>query len=124
MTQHACINHPNAPSATMCFQCHKPICRSCVVVMPDGEFCSTECSALNKTMKEALKAAQKTKPSKVVVAVGTLLVVVGLTVLYHFALGFVSEGEGKDKLKRFDIWDILLSAPDKIDKYKDQQKKP
>ena len=33
-----CVNHKELPSATMCFQCHKPVCKSCTIVMPQGSF--------------------------------------------------------------------------------------
>jgi hypothetical protein len=50
-----CVNHKEAPSISMCFQCHKPICRSCTVVTPQGTFCSSECSLLNREFKEKQK---------------------------------------------------------------------
>lgn len=50
-----CVNHKEAPSISMCFQCHKPICRSCTVVTPQGTFCSSECSLINREFKEKQK---------------------------------------------------------------------
>jgi hypothetical protein len=50
-----CINHKDTPSATMCHQCHHPICKSCSIVAPLGTFCSTECSILNRDVKERLR---------------------------------------------------------------------
>lgn len=121
MPRHACINHEKIQSVTMCYQCHKPICRACVVVMPQGEFCSTECNAIFKTMKEQLAAAEKAKPSKIVVAVGAFLIVIGLTVAYHLVVVNLDEGSKSRKtLERFDIWGMLLSAPEKV---KERQRK-
>jgi hypothetical protein len=51
----SCINHKDAPSATMCHQCHHPICKACTLVTPQGIYCSPECSILNRDMKERLK---------------------------------------------------------------------
>ena len=50
-----CVNHKETPSITMCFQCHRPICKSCTVVTPQGSFCSSECGLLNREFKEKLK---------------------------------------------------------------------
>jgi hypothetical protein len=50
-----CINHKDAPSATMCHQCHHPICKACSLVTPQGTYCSPECVILNRTVKERLQ---------------------------------------------------------------------
>lgn len=120
---HPCINHPKALSSTMCFQCHKPICRSCVVVMPQGQFCSTQCSALYANMKAQLAAARRPAPSKLVVAGGVIMFVLALTLAYHFAVGFLEQGELKENLVRFDVWETLLSsATEKAEKLKQERK--
>ncbi|MBI3858237.1 MAG: hypothetical protein HY293_21350 [Planctomycetes bacterium] len=49
-----CINHKEAPAATMCHQCHSPICKSCSLVTPQGTFCSPECNILNRDVKSRL----------------------------------------------------------------------
>jgi len=46
-----CINHKETPAATMCHQCHVPICTACSIVSPQGTFCSPECSVLNRQFK-------------------------------------------------------------------------
>ena len=56
-----CINHPDQPSATMCHQCHVPVCRSCTTVTPHGSFCSSECSLLNRDFMEKLKSGEITR---------------------------------------------------------------
>jgi hypothetical protein len=50
-----CVNHKETPSVTMCFQCHRPICKSCTLVTPQGSFCSSECGLLHREFKEKLK---------------------------------------------------------------------
>ena len=120
---HPCINHPKALSSTMCFQCHKPICRSCVVVMPQGQFCSTQCSAQYASMKAQLATARRPVPSKLALAAGAILLVLALTLVYHFAVGFLEQGELKEKLGRFDVWEGLLSsATEKAEKLKQERK--
>jgi hypothetical protein len=46
-----CVNHRETPAATMCHQCHVPICRACSIVAPQGTFCSPECSVLHREVK-------------------------------------------------------------------------
>ena len=46
-----CINHPGQASITMCHHCHKPICKSCTMIAPNGSFCSSECSVLFREFK-------------------------------------------------------------------------
>jgi hypothetical protein len=53
-----CVNHKEAPSVTMCFQCHRPICKSCTLVTPQGSFCSSECGLLHREFKEKQKEPQ------------------------------------------------------------------
>lgn len=123
MARHECINHEKTPSVTMCYQCHKPICRACVVVMPQGEFCSTECNALYKTMKEQLASREKTKPSKIVVAVGAFLIAIGLTVAFHLVVVNLDEkSKARETLDNFDIWGMLLSAPEKVREHQDKKR--
>ena len=79
--KYRCINHQNVAAATMCHQCHKPICKQCTVVMPHGQFCSTEHAALNKGMKQHLKGLKTSTPSKLTLAVGAVLLVLALTLI-------------------------------------------
>jgi len=52
-----CPNHPDAPAPTMCLQCHRPICKACSLVSPQGIFCSPECSILHRDAKSRLQEA-------------------------------------------------------------------
>lgn len=52
----ACANHKEQPAATMCHQCHVPVCKACTVVTAHGSFCSSECSLLNREFKERIRA--------------------------------------------------------------------
>ena len=47
-----CVRHREAPAATMCHQCHSPICTPCSIVTPRGTFCSPECGVLFREFKE------------------------------------------------------------------------
>lgn len=42
-TVSGCLNHPGVEAAFRCKQCMKPVCRSCVVSAPRGNFCSAAC---------------------------------------------------------------------------------
>lgn len=53
-----CVNHKDQPSATMCHQCHSPVCRACTTVTPHGSFCSSECSTLNRQYQEKLRSGE------------------------------------------------------------------
>jgi len=50
-----CLNHKDAPAATMCHQCHNPICKACSLVTPQGIFCSPECNLLSRDVKTRLR---------------------------------------------------------------------
>jgi len=52
----ACVNHKERPAATMCHQCHSPVCKACTTVTAHGSFCSSECSLLNREFKERVRA--------------------------------------------------------------------
>ena len=52
----ACANHKEQPAATMCHQCHVPVCKACTTVTAHGSFCSSECSLLNREFKERVRA--------------------------------------------------------------------
>ena len=47
-----CVRHKEVPAATMCHQCHSPICTPCSIVTPHGTFCSPECGILFRDFKE------------------------------------------------------------------------
>ena len=57
-----CANHKEQAAATMCHQCHLPICRACITVTPHGSFCSAECSLLNRDFKERLRRGEVRAP--------------------------------------------------------------
>jgi len=38
-----CINHPGVEAVARCKQCGKPVCSSCVVKGPTGQFCGEQC---------------------------------------------------------------------------------
>jgi hypothetical protein len=51
---HNCIHHKDTAAATMCHECHDPICTACSLVTPQGTYCSPECVILHRQMKERL----------------------------------------------------------------------
>jgi hypothetical protein len=99
-----CINHKDVPSATMCHQCHHPICKSCSLVTPQGIFCSPECSILNREVKERLK---EEKPREfggffTKAAAAFVLIVVGFMGIH------IAATHGMPQLKRVDIIGLIL----------------
>lgn len=59
----ACANHKDQPAATMCHQCHLPICKVCTTVTSHGSFCSAECSLLNRDFKEKIRTGEGGAPA-------------------------------------------------------------
>jgi hypothetical protein len=51
-----CVHHPDRPAASRCITCHKPVCGECVVVSPDGRFCSQKCRENYAAYKSRLAA--------------------------------------------------------------------
>lgn len=119
-----CINHDKVASVVNCHQCHKPLCKSCVVVMKHGEFCSTECSAMNKNVKGHLKGFIDKKPRALTMLVIGFVAVVGLTVVFHlFVASLDKDSDTRKRLGKFDLWEQLLNdTKEKGDELK--KKKP
>ena len=72
-----CLNHATAPAAVMCYQCHKPICRECVIMTGSGSFCSMDCDLEYRTFKTAVKG----RGNKALVGMIGILVVLGILVV-------------------------------------------
>jgi hypothetical protein len=82
----ACINHKDRPSATMCHQCHVPVCPACTTVTPHGSFCSSECSLLNRDFMEKLRSGEVKKGGGFVLSLFVfLLLAVGVLAGIHVA---------------------------------------
>jgi len=104
-----CINHKEVPSTTMCHQCHKPICKSCSLVMPQGIFCSPECGILYRDMKAKL---QQGKPKEIggfftKTAATFVCTVVGFMGIHLAAT------HGVPALKRVDVIGMILGVVQK-----------
>lgn len=110
MGQKYCVSHPNAPSVSHCHQCHKPLCKSCVMVTPAGSFCSSECSIIYKEMKAKLGGGGRKKggnAAKVLMFV-VLLAVAGVLVIHLMARGKDSD----HPLKKLDLLGKYLDRPE------------
>ncbi len=97
----SCVNHKETPAATMCHQCHSPICKACSLVTPRGTFCSTECGILNRDFKERQREPQDVHFSKMTTVIklmaAALLIGVGLIGIN------VAATHGMPQLKRVDF---------------------
>lgn len=103
----SCINHKEAAAATMCHQCHHPICKACSLVTPQGIFCSPECSILNRDVKSRL---QDTDP-KGMTKLETLLKLVAAFLLV--CLGFYGihvAAKRVPKLEKIDMIGRILKV--------------
>jgi len=102
-----CINHREAPSSTLCHQCHVPICKACSIVSPQGTFCSPECSVLHREMKSRLaEPAPKGMPK----LEGLIKMVVALTLVVVGFFGIHVAAERVPKLRKMDMIGRLLGA--------------
>lgn len=95
-----CLNHKDAPAATLCHQCHHPICAACSLVTPQGTFCSPECSILNRDVKSRLQDGGP----KGMTRLETLLKLTAAFVLICLGFGGIHMAARKvPKLKKIDI---------------------
>ncbi len=106
MANKNCANHPNAPSVTVCHQCQKPICKSCVMVTTTGTFCSSECSIISKELR-AREGGGKKKKSGAGMALAFLLLVV---VAGLFGVYFAAKDQPADHfLRKIDLIGKILN---------------
>jgi hypothetical protein len=103
-----CINHKDAPAASMCHQCHHPICTPCSLVTPQGTFCSPECSILHREMKDRLRqGAPKDGMKKLE---GLLKLVAAFLLMCLGFYGIHVAAQKVPKLRKADVIGRLLDA--------------
>lgn len=100
-----CLTHKDAPAVTMCAQCHKPICKSCVMVTPTGSFCSSECSTIHREMKGRLGGG---KPA----GTFTKKVILFVMLVMLAAIGFHFAARSNKDLRNYDVIGRLAGYPD------------
>lgn len=103
-----CIRHKEVPAATMCHQCHSPICTPCSIVTPHGTFCSPECGILFRDFKERQSQAKdETSYSKMTTIIKLMVA------LLLMGLGFVGINQaaehGMPQLRNIDVIGRLLN---------------
>ena len=103
-----CITHKDAPAATMCHQCHHPICTACSLVTPQGTYCSPECSILNRQVKEQL--SQGTSKDGMKKLEGLIKLVAAFLLLGLGFWGIHVAAQKVPKLKKADVIGRLLDA--------------
>jgi predicted nucleic acid-binding Zn ribbon protein len=86
-----CLTHASTPAAVMCFQCHKPICRECVIMTSSGSFCSMECDLTYRTFKTAVK---QRKSRAVVGMMGILAVLLILVIGFFVVVHMMADDKG------------------------------
>jgi ribulose-5-phosphate 4-epimerase/fuculose-1-phosphate aldolase len=102
-----CVHHKETPAATMCHQCHAPICTACSIVTPRGTFCSPECGILFRDFKDRQSSE---KEDKAYSKMTTLIKLVAALLL--MGLGFVGINQaaehGMPQLRRIDVIGRIL----------------
>jgi hypothetical protein len=102
----ACLTHKDRAAATMCRQCHKPVCAACTLVTSQGSFCSTECSLLFKSFQAQWKSGAAARPGGLLkTAVGLLFVGVLLVLAVH-----LMARAGIPAAKKIDVVGAVLEA--------------
>lgn len=104
-----CLNHPGTPAQTMCFQCHKPICKACVILAQQGTFCSIECSLLKSSDTQRRKAAEQNprrgrRLGLVGMAIIFILLIFGFLLIAHFF------AEKEESLRKVDLLGKIIEA--------------
>jgi len=91
-----CINHPSRPADFRCAQCHKPLCRDCVIEDGGDTFCSRKCLSRYRTFHRGYEEqAGKTPLSTVLVRVGVVVLVLLVVVLLLSAAGGIGWGPAR-----------------------------
>lgn len=106
----ACAKHPERPCTAECRHCRAALCAACVVVTPQGSWCSAECGVVHK----ALGTKPKDDPllrragwAGKIVSVFSLLLLVLLGV--HWAAS-----RGVKPAKAFDVLGRLFEGLDML----------
>ena len=107
MATRTCINHKDAPSVTMCHQCHHPICKACSVVTPQGTYCSPECVILNRGMKDKLREPDSDSYSKMT---GIIKLIAAFSLIVLGFIGINVAAQHVPKLKKIDLIGRVLDV--------------
>jgi len=59
-TSSGCINHPGVEAVARCKQCGKPVCSTCLVTGPTGNFCGMECRDKHQEFMKRAQSLQRT----------------------------------------------------------------
>ena len=57
-----CVHHPSIEAAVRCKQCGTPVCGTCKVSGPTGNFCSEECRAKHEQFIRRAQELEKRRP--------------------------------------------------------------
>jgi len=104
---HTCINHKDTPSATMCHQCHHPICKACSLVTPQGTYCSPECVILHREVKQRLQQPESKDFSKLT---GIIKLSVAFALIILGFIGINVAAQKVPKLKKIDLIGRVMDA--------------
>ena len=92
-----CARHPDRPASKMCHQCQKPVCKSCLLVTPHGQFCSSECSLVLREFRDQKKASGGKQP----VAMGKKLTGFVMALIAVFLMALMIAAMTSDRFKNY-----------------------
>ena len=87
-----CINHPGIEAVARCKQCGKPVCASCVVRGPTGQFCCEACKERHEKFIARAQELQRTsRPAGMFRKfIRALLIRLVILIVALIGLGFVA----------------------------------
>jgi hypothetical protein len=86
-----CINHPGVEAVARCKQCGKPVCASCVVKGPTGQFCGEACKDRHeKFISRAQDLQRNSRPAGTLKKIRILLIKLVILIAALAALGYAA----------------------------------
>lgn len=110
MAEKKCFKHSNEDAIALCYQCHKPICNTCITVTEFGNFCGNECNLKYKEFK--LKFQKESKPKKKS-AFKAFIVLIILVVLILALIHVLAKYAGVEALSKIDVVQMVLGQGSK-----------
>lgn len=92
-----CVRHPDRAASKVCHQCQKPVCKSCLLVTPHGQFCSSECSLTLRELRDQKKESGGKKP----VAVGKKITGFAIALIAVLIMGLLFGAMTSERFKKY-----------------------
>jgi len=89
-SQSGCINHPAVEAVARCKQCGRPVCGTCVVGGPTGNFCSDACKEKHQAFMSKAQQLEGRAGTSMFVLLRNLMAWVIIVVVVCVAVGIVA----------------------------------